>query len=155
MPCLLRNLLIKEDRPGRVPLECSVTLPFLWPVKSNKHNAEARILRRQMPITMEWSRSTTQAQGGTFNPVTIHIGTSNCYHDVYVKLTRAVDLNNLVIIADFPLSLFEKQPSAARKLEIHRLKKLEYDYLKKYWANNQQFCREHGLSPPRPPKPLT
>jgi hypothetical protein len=150
-----RHAQLQDLLPQEIPLECSVTLPFLWPVKSNKHNAEARILRRQMPITMEWSRSTTQAQGGTFNPVTIHIGTSNCYHDVYVKLTRAVDLNNLVIIADFPLSLFEKQPSAARKLEIHRLKKLEYDYLKKYWANNQQFCREHGLSPPRPPKPLT
>lgn len=150
-----RHVQLQDLLPQELPLESAETLPFLWPPKSNKHNAEARIVRRQMPLTMEWGRSTTQAQGGTFNPVTVHIGTSNCYHDLYVKLTRAVDLQHLVIIADFPLNLFEKRPSAARKQEVHRLRKLEYDYLKNYWARNEQFCRQHGLSAPGPPTLLT
>jgi hypothetical protein len=128
---------IENLSPGTIPLGIpKAGKSFKWPKCAASEAAVATVRRRQLPITMEFARTANQAPGGTFCPVIVNLSTTDTFSKLYVKMSRAVSLDDLVFLSEPDLNLFRsKKPSAKKLLEMYWMRLAEQRHLTRLFSS--------------------
>lgn len=107
--------------PGVVPVFPD-TVTMNLPLKSQR---SLTVNRTQLPLLPAYSFTDYKSQARTLKHVVLDVASAASLESAYVMVSRAVGMNNVLLLRPFPLSKINRQQSPGVFVEMSRLKTLD------------------------------